>query len=67
MMSHQGHFGEQFVHASVITREQLEQAVYIQQEEHEFLGKILLELGWLSGSQLCRIVSQAIQQNERRL
>lgn len=62
-MLEQLRFGERLVEASVITREQLEQALRIQQEKPGFLGQILLELGWISDKQLCQAVSEALHIN----
>lgn len=49
--------------AGVITKEQLENALRVQQERHGFLGQILLEMGWITDKQLCEAISQALHVN----
>lgn len=49
--------------AGVITPEQLEHALRLQQERHGFLGQILLEMGWITDKQLCQAISQALHVN----
>ncbi len=63
LMSEQKRFGERLVEASVITREQLQGALRVQEEQQGFLGQILLELGWITDKQLCQAVSEIFQVN----
>ena len=62
-MPQQKRLGECLVQASVITREQLEEALRIQHEQLGFLGKILLEKGWITDKQLCHALSEALHVN----
>ncbi len=48
------------VEASAITQEQLEEALRLQKEKLGFLGKILLDQGWITDEQLCRAVSETL-------
>ncbi|MBD3325148.1 hypothetical protein GF339_11225 [candidate division KSB3 bacterium] len=56
-------FGECLIEASIINREQLEEALRIQHEQHGFLGQILLEKGWIDDTQLCRAISESLHVN----
>ncbi len=62
-MSKQKRLGECLVQAAVITEEQLEQALRVQQGRHGFLGQILLEMGLITDKQLCQAISQALHVN----
>ncbi|GAK59182.1 type IV pilus assembly protein PilB [Candidatus Vecturithrix granuli] len=62
-MPKQKRLGECLVQAGVITEEQLENALRLQQERHGFLGQILLEMGWITDKQLCQAISQALHVN----
>lgn len=55
--------GECLAASGVITREQLQEALRIQQERKGFLGKILIEQGWITDTQLCRAISKSLDVN----
>jgi len=52
--------GEILVDASVITPEQLTEALQTQAQQQLFLGQILVRNGWSSEEQICRAVSEAL-------
>lgn len=62
-MPKQKRLGECLVQASIITEEQLQEALDLQKEQHGFLGQILLEKGWITDKQLCQAISQALHVN----
>lgn len=62
-MSTHKRLGECLVKANVISQEQLEKALQIQRRRGGFLGRILLELGYVSDKELCRAVSEALHVN----
>lgn len=62
-MPKQKRLGECLVQASIITQEQLQEALRLQKEQHGFLGQILLEKGWITDKQLCQAISQALHVN----
>jgi hypothetical protein len=62
-MSKHKRLGECLVEANVISREQLTEALHFQQTRGGFLGRILLEKGWISDKQLCEAISEALHVN----
>ena len=53
--------GEYFIKSGIISHAQLETALRIQEERSGFLGRILLEQGWISEQEFCQAVSQALR------
>jgi hypothetical protein len=62
-MSNHKRLGECLVETNVISREQLTEALRLQKKKGGFLGRILLEQGWISDRQLCQAISEALHVN----
>jgi hypothetical protein len=52
--------GEILVKAQVITQQQLDQALKIQQETLQYLGEILIDLQWLKKEEVLRVIQNQI-------
>lgn len=52
--------GELLVQAQIITLEQLEQALELQKTDRRRIGTLLLELGWVTETQVTQILSQQL-------
>jgi hypothetical protein len=52
--------GEILVKAQVITQQQLDQALKIQQETLQYLGEILIDLQWLKKEEILRVIQNQI-------
>ncbi len=48
------YFGEILVNEGIVTKEQLEEALQVQKDSGDFLGAILLELGYINESDIVR-------------
>ena len=55
--------GECLVEAGVLSEARLKEALELQEEQKGFLGKILLEKGWVTDKQLCQAISEALDIN----
>jgi len=62
-MSKHKRLGECLVETNVINREQLDEALHLQEIKGGFLGHILLEKGWISDKELCKAISEALHVN----
>ncbi len=62
-MSEPKRLGDCLVKANVISQEQLEKALHIQEKRGGFLGQILLDMGWISDKELCKAISEALRVN----
>ncbi|PID56354.1 hypothetical protein CSB45_11770 [candidate division KSB3 bacterium] len=62
-MSMRRRLGEYLVDAGVLSETQLKEALALQEEQHGFLGQILIEQGWITDKQLCQVISQAMNIN----
>lgn len=52
--------GEMLIEASLLTQDQLEEALHFQKGTQKRLGQILVEKGWVSEENLCRILSKSL-------
>jgi hypothetical protein len=52
--------GEILVNAQVITQQQLDQALKLQQETLQYLGEILIDLQWLKKEEVLRVIQNQI-------
>ena len=53
--------GELLVGACIITQEQLDEALRVQQRKRQLLGQILVEMGWVSEQEVCRAVAELLR------
>jgi len=59
-MAQRKRLGEILVEAHVISAEQVEQALHLQQENHKLLGQILVEMGWATEQEVCKAVAKVL-------
>src|SRR5687768_17974495 len=59
-MSGRVRLGELLVTANIISREQLDQALLLQRESGQKLGKVLVDRGFVSKTQVTQILSQQL-------
>lgn len=52
--------GDLLVDAGLISAEQLQQALALQEKRSGFLGELIVELGWVTEAELCRSLSQML-------
>lgn len=54
------HLGEILVKAGVITQQQLDQALKVQEETLQYLGEVLIDLQWLKREEVLRVIENQI-------
>lgn len=60
-MARRKRLGEILIEACVITQEQLEEALQVQQQEgRRLIGQILVDMGWVTEHEVCRAVSELL-------
>jgi hypothetical protein len=52
--------GEILVETSLISQEQLEAALRLQKSKAGFLGQILVDMGWVTEQEICRVMSESL-------
>jgi type IV pilus assembly protein PilB len=52
--------GEILIEAGIISEEQLEKALHLQQGNRKLLGQILVEMGWATEQEVCRSVAKVL-------
>ena len=52
--------GDLLVEAGLISAEQLQQALVLQEAKAGFLGELIVDLGWVSEAELCRSLSEML-------
>lgn len=60
VMAAKQRLGEILIEARVISEDQLEDALYLQQENHKLLGQILVEMNWATEQQVCQAVAKTL-------
>ncbi len=61
IMSQRKRLGECLVEASVISEEQLKEALSVQKKTNKRLGQILIELRWATEEEICQAVSKVLR------
>ncbi|PIE32139.1 type II secretion system protein GspE [candidate division KSB3 bacterium] len=59
-MARKKRLGELLVEACFISQEQLEEALVLQQQKNQLIGQILVEMGWVSETEVCRAMSELL-------
>ncbi len=59
-MTRRKRLGEILVEACIISPEQLDEALRLQESQHKLIGQILVDMGWVSEHEVCRAVSEVL-------
>ena len=60
-LSQKKRLGDILVEKALISQAQLEAALQLQQTRPGFLGQILIDLGWVTEQEICRVMSESLQ------